>query len=178
MVSQVESLCPLLIRNNKFCQSINVINEELLREYGNELLSGSLKSNEFDGLQRDLLEFIHILHMAERDSVKEVIQVDIDLILAEIESLKDLLRNQFETKILWSRVAALKHNKSKYKKQRAADPFQITPNCYNLLSNDSNDDDDIPADTGRSSKSTTIHVRSDKKKNHKKNSVKSKMPKV
>jgi len=27
------------------------------------------------------------------------------------------LRNQFETKISWSRLAALKHNKSKYKKE-------------------------------------------------------------
>jgi hypothetical protein len=52
----------------------------------------SSKSMEFDGLQRDLTELIHILHVAERPS-------DIDLILAKIESMKDLLRNQFETKI-------------------------------------------------------------------------------
>jgi hypothetical protein len=44
-------------------------------------------------LQRDLLEVIHILHVAERPSVKEVIQADIDVILAKIESLQDLLRN-------------------------------------------------------------------------------------
>jgi hypothetical protein len=113
--------------------------------------------------------------MAERPSVKEVIQVDIEVVLTKIESLRDLLRNQFETKILWTRVVALKHNKSKYKKQRVANPFQINPNCYNLLGNDSNDDDDTPANRSRSSKSTTNHVRSDKKKNHKKSSVKSKV---
>jgi hypothetical protein len=133
---------------------------------------------EFDGLQRDLSELIHILHVAERPSVKEVIQADIDLVLAKIGSLKDLLRNQFETKISWSRVAALKQNKSKYKKQRVTDPFQITPDHYNLLSNDSDDDDDTPANTGRSSKAITNHIRSDKKKNHKKNSVRSKVHKV
>jgi hypothetical protein len=53
---------------------------------------------ELDGLQRDLSELINILQMAERPSVKEVIQADIDLILAKIESLRDFLRNQFETK--------------------------------------------------------------------------------
>jgi len=116
MASQVCWPFPLLVENNKFCQSINVTNEELPRGYGNELLSKSSKSRELDGIQRDLSELIHILHVAERPSVKEVIQADIDLILAKIESLKDLLRNQFETKISWSRVAALKHNMSKYKK--------------------------------------------------------------
>ena len=64
--------------------------------------------------------------------------MDIDLILAKIGGLKDLLRNQFEAKILWSSVAALKHSKSKYKKQSVTDNFQITPNCYTLLGNDSN----------------------------------------
>jgi len=39
--SQSESLCPLFIEINKFCHSINVTNEELPCEYGNELLSGS-----------------------------------------------------------------------------------------------------------------------------------------
>ena len=116
--------------------------------------------------------------MAERPSVKEVIQVDTDLILAKIESLKDSLRNQFGTNISWTRVAALKHNKSKYKKQKVADPFQITPNRYNLLSNDSNDDNDTPANTGKLSELTTNHARRDKKKNHKKNSVKTKVHKV
>jgi len=104
--------------------------------------------------------------------------VDVDLILAKIEGLKDLLRNQFETKILWSKLAALKHSKSKYKKQMVTDNFQITPNRYTLLGNNSNDDDDTPANTGRWSKSTISYVRSDKKKNRKKNIVKSKMHKV
>jgi len=58
--------------------------------------------------------------------------VDIDPILAKIESLKDLVRNQLETKISLSRVAALKHSKSKHKKQRVTDSFQMTPNHYTL----------------------------------------------
>jgi len=71
--SPLESLCPLLIEINKFCQSINVTNEELPCEFGNELLSGSSKGMEFDGLQRNLWNLFHILHVAERSSVKEVL---------------------------------------------------------------------------------------------------------
>jgi hypothetical protein len=62
-------------------------------------LSGSLKSMELDRLQRDLSELINILQVAERLSVKEVNQADIDLILTKIENLRNFLRNQFETKI-------------------------------------------------------------------------------
>jgi len=36
MASQLQSLPSLLVENNKFCQSINVTNEELPCEYGNE----------------------------------------------------------------------------------------------------------------------------------------------
>ena len=42
----------------------NVINEELPCEYGNELSSGSSKSVQLDGLQSDLSELIHNLHVA------------------------------------------------------------------------------------------------------------------
>jgi hypothetical protein len=59
----------------------------------------------------------------------------IDLALVKMESLKDF-RNQFETKISWARVATLKHNKSKNKKQKVACPLQMTLNYYNLLCND------------------------------------------
>jgi hypothetical protein len=47
----------------------------------------------------------------------------------------------------------MKHNKSKYKKQKVADTFHITSNCYNPLSNVLNDDNS-PANTGRLSEST------------------------
>jgi len=73
IASQLQSLPSLLIENNRFCQSINVTNEELLCEFGNELLSGSSKGMEFDGLQMDLSKLFHILNMAERSSVKEVL---------------------------------------------------------------------------------------------------------
>jgi len=64
--SQLELLCPLLIEIKKFCQNINVTNEKLPCLYGNELLRGSSKCMEFDGLQRDLSKLSHILHVAER----------------------------------------------------------------------------------------------------------------
>jgi len=65
-----------------------------------------------DGLQHDLSELIHILHVTERASVKEIIQADIQLLLSKIESIEDLNMKQLETNISWSRVATLKHNKN------------------------------------------------------------------
>jgi len=62
--------------------------------------------------------------------VKEVIQADIQLTLAKIESLEALLGSQFESNISWARVAALKHNKSKYVKQKVSYPLQLTPNRF------------------------------------------------
>ena len=48
-----------------------------------------------DELQYDLSELIHILHVTERSSVKEIIQADIQLLLSKIESIEDLNKNQF-----------------------------------------------------------------------------------
>ena len=68
--------------------------------------------------------------------MKEIIQADIQLLLSKIESIEDLNKNQLETNISWSRVATLKHNKSKFKKQKISDPLYLTSNRYNLLDND------------------------------------------
>jgi hypothetical protein len=38
-----------------------------------------------------------MLHIAERRTIKEVIQMDIDLLLAKIEILKDIISEQCET---------------------------------------------------------------------------------
>jgi hypothetical protein len=133
-----------------------------------------------DGLQNDLSELIHILHVAERSSVKEIIQADIHLILSKIESLEDLNKNQLETNISWSRVAALKHNKSKYKKQKNSDPLYLTSNRYNLLNNDVDLEDNTPAKAVSVSvkKPTVNHVRKLKSNNCKKKKVINSMHKV
>jgi hypothetical protein len=88
-----------------------------------------------------------------------------------MEFLKDF-RNQFETKI-WTRVLTLRRNKSKYKKQNVACPLQITSNHYNLLCNDTNDDDNDNMLTNLSKLREPIatHLKWDRKKNHKKRSV-------
>jgi len=111
----------------------------------------------------DILSFGEI-----NDSITCIILADIDLILGKIESLNDLLRNQMETKISWSRVAVLKHNEGKYRKQRVTEPFQIISNRYKLRGNDSNTDDDTPVNTGRWSKSNIRYGRSDNENYHKK----------
>ena len=113
MASEVERLNSSLAIN-QFCQGKSITNEVVTGEDGNVVSKASSVYVELDGLQNDLSELIHILHVTERSSVKEIIQADIQLILLKIESLEDLSKNQLETNISWSRVAALKHNKSKY----------------------------------------------------------------
>jgi hypothetical protein len=98
MASKIQSLDPSLVKN-KFDQSTGVTNVELPDEYGKVIPRGSTKSVELDGLQEDLSELIHVLHVAERPSVKEVIQADIQLIPVKIESLEDLCTNQLERNI-------------------------------------------------------------------------------
>ena len=65
------------------------------------------KCEELEELQKDLAGLLHILHVVERPSVKQVIQADIDVTLVKMESVKEF-RNQFETKISWAKVAKLK----------------------------------------------------------------------
>jgi hypothetical protein len=43
--------------------------------------------------------------------------MDIELILATIESLKDIFK-QFETKVSWTKVAVIKHKKYNFKEKR------------------------------------------------------------
>jgi len=78
-----------------------------------------------------------------------------------------------ETNISWSRVAALKHNKSKYKKQKYSDPLYLTSNHYNLLNDDVHLEDNAPAkaDSVSVKKPTVIHVRKLKSNNCKKKKV-------
>ena len=46
---------------------------------------------ELEGLKRDVTELTHLLQITERQTVKEVIQMDIDLLIVKIESLKDIV---------------------------------------------------------------------------------------
>jgi len=128
---------------NHFYQSKSSTNEEV--KGGNSKVISEISSapTVLDELQYDLTELIHFLHVTERSSVKEIIQADIQLLLAKIESVEDLNKNQLETNISWSRVATLKHNKSKYKKQKITDPLHITSNRYNPLVNDVDVQDNI-----------------------------------
>jgi hypothetical protein len=58
----------------------------------------NLQSVELERLEKDLSELTHMIHIAEGPTVKEVIQMDIELILAKIESLKDIFKEQLKQK--------------------------------------------------------------------------------
>jgi hypothetical protein len=79
-----------------------------------------------------------MLHIAERLTIKEVIQMDIDLRLAKTEILKDIISEQFETDLSWAKEVARKHKKSTCIELRVTHPIPVTPNCYNPLYNDVN----------------------------------------
>jgi len=83
---------PLHVENIQSYQKLNAKRVEISCEYGKQLFSESLKSVELETLKRDLSELTHVLHISERPTVKEVIQMDIELILVKIESLKDIQR--------------------------------------------------------------------------------------
>jgi hypothetical protein len=119
-----------------------------LCEHGKVLLIESLKKVELEVLEKDLSELIHILRIAERPMVKEVIQMDIELILAKIESLKNIFKEQFEAKVSYTKVAMMKLQKYNCKEQRVKDAFAVISNRYNLLNNDSKSED-APVSTDR-----------------------------
>jgi len=103
--------------------------------------------------------------------VKEVILIDIELILAKKESLKNIfnplntqlnpichllallgahhilhisrirVKEQFETKVSWTKVVMMKHKKYNCKEQRVEHTFPVISSRYNLLYNDSKSED-------------------------------------
>jgi len=79
-----------------------------------------------------------MLHITDRPTIKEVIQVDIVLLLAKIELLKDIISEQFETDLSWAKMVARKHKKSTCIEGRITHPIPVIPNHYNLLYNDMN----------------------------------------
>jgi hypothetical protein len=66
-----------------------VINAKISCEYDKLPLSESLSLVELEVLEKGLSEFIHLVHIAKRPTVKEVIKMDIELILEKIESMKN-----------------------------------------------------------------------------------------
>lgn len=83
--------------SSQFYQSSNTNSIKFSCNYREELLHGSLKCGELEGLKRDIMELTHMLHITERMTIKEVIQMDVDILLAKTESLKDIISKQLET---------------------------------------------------------------------------------
>jgi hypothetical protein len=107
-----------------------------------------------------------MLHNAERPTVKEIVQMAIVLIFVEIESLKDIVSEQFETDLSWAKVAARKHKKSTCIEQKVTHPVPVISNHYNILCNDTNGKK--PPDNAESLRDlNSKHVSTDRMKNHK-----------
>ena len=176
MASQESSVCSVRVNKIQCNEQSKVINAENSCEYGKVPLSESLKLVELEVLEKDLLEFIHLVHIAKRPTVKEVIQKDIELILEKMESSKKINKDQVETKESWSKVVKSKHRKNDWKENRHEDALPEISNRYNLLHNDSKNDD-APVNTGRSGEVNQKHGRMDKM-NQKREAMKKKQHKV
>jgi len=124
MVSQGQSVYTSHEDGSQFYQSSNN-SITFSCEYCEELLYGSLKCGELEGQKRDVMELTHMPHITERPTVKEVIQMDIDILLAQIESLKDIISEQFETDLSWAKVVARKHTKSTCTGQMVTHHIQV-----------------------------------------------------
>jgi len=167
MASCERSECSVRVNNNQCYQRINATSAEILCEHGEVPSSESLKKVEPEVLKKDLAELIHILYTAERPTLKEVIWTEIELILAKIESLKNIAKEQFETKVSWTKVAIMKHKECNYKVQRVGDAFPVISNHYNLLYNDSKSED-TPVSTDRLRVLSPKHWKEDKMKQNRK----------
>jgi len=95
------------VENNSFEQDKSAENMKLPCDCEYEPSGRSHKYEdpvELVELQNDLAELLNLIHVVERTTVKEVIQADIDLVLAKLESINDL-RSQQEPKLSWSKLA-------------------------------------------------------------------------
>jgi hypothetical protein len=88
-------------------------------------------------LEKDLSEFIHLVHIAKRPTVKDVTQMDIELILEKTESMKNRDKDLVERKESWAKVVKSKNRKYNGKEHRQGEARPETSNRYNLLYNDS-----------------------------------------
>ena len=64
---------------NQFYQSNSSTNKVVKGENSSVISKASTAPVKLDELQYDLSELIHILHVTERSSVKEIIQADVQL---------------------------------------------------------------------------------------------------
>jgi hypothetical protein len=71
--------CSSCVDNIQFYRKSNATRAAFSCKYGKALSNGSSKSVELEGLKQDLSEFTEF-HIAERPTVKVVIQMDINLI--------------------------------------------------------------------------------------------------
>jgi len=78
MAPEVEKV-DVTVAINQFHQSNSSTNKVVKGENSTAISKGSSAPVELDEMQYDLSELIHILHVTERSSVKEIIQADVQL---------------------------------------------------------------------------------------------------
>jgi hypothetical protein len=88
MASEVEKVDATVLINQTYL-STPTANNVGKGESSTVISNVSLAPVDLDELQWDVSELIHILHATERSSVKEIIQADIQSLLAKMENIED-----------------------------------------------------------------------------------------
>jgi hypothetical protein len=87
-------------------------------------------------LERDLEELCKSLRTATRQTVKQVIMQDIELLVAKLGCLNAVVLNQTDKELAWSKVAVGKNRKrSPYIRRMDEKPVPIITNRYDLIKN-------------------------------------------
>jgi gamma-glutamyl phosphate reductase len=90
-------------------------------------------SSELKDLKSDVAELNQLLKRAERQSVKEVLLMEVNTVSAKIKSLCETVSEQTSNEAKWSDVVAGKHKKVAYGRQEKIYPIPVIKNCYELL---------------------------------------------
>jgi hypothetical protein len=95
-----------LIERGKFF-SVKVTCVENAYEINQQSAERKVITEEFENLQRDMVELNQVLSLIKRCSVKEVILSEINLISAKTDSMKDLTVVNTDNVMPWSCVVAI-----------------------------------------------------------------------
>jgi TolA-binding protein len=70
------------------------------------------RSDQIKELKSDISELNHLLKHVERQSVKEVISTEVNIILAKIESLYEIASEQMSIELRWTEGMTRRHKRS------------------------------------------------------------------
>jgi hypothetical protein len=126
-------------QNIQFNQSSSDTTVKLMYLGSQELLNETSSYTDIEALQRDATELTAMFYKIQRPTVKEVIQMDTDILLAKIGSLKVNSGDQHEAESTWKKVVGRKCKNNVNSDKNVVQPIPVIANPYNILHNETYD---------------------------------------